>query len=347
MKTAKAGARCCVVVTLALLLGHPAWALDWTTAVVDSQGIVGSGTAIVISGSGQPFIAYRDHSNDCQKYAVWDGNAWETGILDDNGDTGGSCSMAVDPSGQPGIVYRDYLSTQLRYAHWNGVSWDRTVVVQRHWDQKSLDYDSQGRPHTTFEKPGVGLSLASWNGSTWDVEPIGPRSCYADLDIDDDDVPHILYGLYHGGLAAEIRYLTSDGTSWHTTVVDDMAWSFTWLNLKVDDSGTVHICYTADRGTGGRVVWYGFLDGESWQMQQVDAGSTETNGALALDEEGLPHVCYLGPEGLKYAAWDGTQWQIDVVDSVGHAASIAIDRHGRAHISYWDEDNGDLKYALG
>ena len=51
---------------------------------------------------------------------------------------------------------------------------------------------------------------------------------------------------------------------------------------------------------------------------------------------------------LKYAAWDGSQWQIQTVDSaedVGTHSSLALDAAGKPHISYSDSTNGGLKYA--
>jgi len=74
------------------------------------------------------------------------------------------------------------------------------------------------------------------------------------------------------------------------------------------------------------------------------------NIALALDKNNTPHVAYLcGYYGLKYAYKSGTQWVIQTVESsnssTGYDCSIAVDKGGNVHISYYDDLNRDLKYA--
>ena len=67
--------------------------------------------------------------------------------------------------------------------------------------------------------------------------------------------------------------------------------------------------------------------------------------AVALDATGRPHISY-GLDGLKYARWTGSDWQIETVDSEGGGStSLALDADGWPHISYQDGTNDDLKYA--
>jgi len=72
--------------------------------------------------------------------------------------------------------------------------------------------------------------------------------------------------------------------------------------------------------------------------------------SIALGASGHPHISYydVSNSNLKYAQYDGTSWQIEIVDSegeVGKYTSIAVDGSGRPHISYFDNTNDDLKYA--
>ncbi len=71
--------------------------------------------------------------------------------------------------------------------------------------------------------------------------------------------------------------------------------------------------------------------------------------SLALNSSGYPHISYYRegePKGfLKYAAWDGSNWNIETVDN-GRDSSLALDSSGYPHISYYnDVSGGSLKYA--
>ncbi|MHA1498772.1 MAG: hypothetical protein ACTSRT_14680 [Promethearchaeota archaeon] len=90
-----------------------------------------------------------------------------------------------------------------------------------------------------------------------------------------------------------------------------------------------------------------------WNIETIDENayfesnsyfSTDTD--IALDEDGYIHISYCGnprveDDGtdcdLKYAKWDGTEWQMDIVpfpvNSCG-SSSLAIDSTGSPHISY-------------
>ncbi len=64
------------------------------------------------------------------------------------------------------------------------------------------------------------------------------------------------------------------------------------------------------------------------------------------------HISYYnrtsGHESLKYAFYDGYRWRITTVDAsqyAGYYTSIALDSHGRPHISYYDGGASCLKHA--
>jgi hypothetical protein len=86
-----------------------------------------------------------------------------------------------------------------------------------------------------------------------------------------------------------------------------------------------------------------------WVSQTVDSAGYAWDASLALDGSGNPHISYFSDQDLKYAAWTGSAWMTQTVDSVGDVglyASLALDGSGNPHISYYDLSNGDLKYAV-
>ncbi len=88
----------------------------------------------------------------------------------------------------------------------------------------------------------------------------------------------------------------------------------------------------------------------TWTTEAVDALKYFTDfssRAIAIDKNNHPHMAYGGAH-LYYTYFDGTEWKyetIDISNGVGRYASIAIDTNNKVHISYYDDDNGALKYA--
>jgi hypothetical protein len=94
-------------------------------------------------------------------------------------------------------------------------------------------------------------------------------------------------------------------------------------------------------------------DSSSWNPQVVDSNSKAMSPSLAFDSKGYPHISYYAPGNysrnldtggyiyepgtLKYASWDGSNWQIQTIDSspgAGLPSSLAIDKNGNPHIAY-------------
>ena len=91
----------------------------------------------------------------------------------------------------------------------------------------------------------------------------------------------------------------------------------------------------------------------AWHIETVDSvGDVGWGTSITVDDLGNPHISYYDSTNgdLKYARWDGSGWQIEIVDSVvqggvGYIAwdtSITLDGAGHPHISYC---SGVSKYA--
>jgi hypothetical protein len=93
-------------------------------------------------------------------------------------------------------------------------------------------------------------------------------------------------------------------------------------------------------------------NGGTWGTPQtVDSGTDlGSYSALTFDADGHPVVVYYDADSykVKFAYWTGLFWQSDFLEDEflqGEYPSIAADAVGGIHISYFDGNEGDLKYA--
>jgi hypothetical protein len=145
--------------------------------------------------------------------------------------------------------------------------------------------------------------------------------------------------------------------TWAVETVDDLGNVGQFTSLALDSAGRPHISY---QDMSNLDLKYAYYDGSAWTSSTVD--SDDMVGwftSLALDSSGWPHISYLDVSNydLKYAYYVGATvgncgpaktWQCDTVDSVGAVGgftSLGIDASSHVHISYYDYNNGDLKYA--
>ena len=87
-----------------------------------------------------------------------------------------------------------------------------------------------------------------------------------------------------------------------------------------------------------------------WRSIQVDSPpnfSQLSQHSLKLDASGYANIAF-GGDHLYFAQFNGSIWTQQAVDQawgVGSGAALALDGSGKAHISYYDATNQDLKYA--
>jgi len=193
------------------------------------------------------------------------------------------------------------------------------------------------------------LKYAKWVGSGWQVQAIdtvndtlsGPFR-KTSIILDDHDNPHSAYVRGHNSTRTRlIKYAYWDGTTWDIQVIDT-AWGY--VSLALDNSGHPHLSYTK-----GPLV-HARHDGTRWIIQNVDTSVTAWWTSIALDRRGYPHICYCNIRDwtLKYAKWDGSSWQIEIIDPnsvTGWHNSITLDTTGQPHVSYVRYADQRLKYA--
>jgi hypothetical protein len=221
--------------------------------------------------------------------------------------------------------------------------------------------DSSGNPHISyFDLSNGDLKYTAWTGSAWNTQTVdsggtvggyGYVGYYTSLALDSSGNPHISY---YDSINGDLKYAAWTGSAWNIQTVDSTGDVGSFTSLALDSSGNPHISYSEQTNA---YLTYAAWTGSAWNIQTVS--STSTGHAfgdycsLALDSSGNPHISYRNTAiygSLNYAAWTGSSWDIQTVDSssgnVGEFTSIAVDSNGNPHISYYDQTNGDLKYAV-
>jgi len=289
--------------------------MGWQTAVIDSGGMVGLYTSLVVEmGSGYSHISHclvrktTYQSPRALKYAYQDAFGWHGETVDSEASIGSYTSLALDASAYPHISYfKEYRHEALRYAYKDGTGWYVEVV----------DGDENVRGHTS-------------------------------LALDGADLPHICYCKIWESGSGYLNYAYKDGTGWHTEMVDDFGDVGEYNCLVLDGAGFPHVSYYRDRAD---FLEYAYKDGTGWHVEIVDNdGDVGEYTSLALSAASFPHISYYDESNrdLKYAHKDEMGWHVQIVESegwVGEYTSLALDSSGFPRISYFDAGGRDLKYA--
>lgn len=146
---------------------------------------------------------------------------------------------------------------------------------------------------------------------------------------------------------------TAAGSVWRIETVE-AGYVGQHSSLALDSNGRPHISYYDFLNND---LKYAFKDGTDWHIETVDfMGYVGAYTSLALDSNDRPHITYClcdndactTCDDLRYAWHDGADWHFETVDGefadVGGYSSLAL-VDDQPHVSYYDFDNGDLKYA--
>ncbi|MGB9722824.1 MAG: hypothetical protein ACP5OO_00040 [Chloroflexia bacterium] len=337
--------------TLAIPLPRLGPAPTWQVETVESEGSVGTYSALALSRGGVPYIAYQASTAGDLRVARYDGFAWVTETVDSAGVVGAYPSIALDRAGFPRLSYYDVQGGNLRYARYDGLAWvTETVDMGGNVGMyTSLALDEDGRPNIAYYDETDGdLRYAYFDGTAWFTETVdaaGDVGRYASLALDGRGLPHIAY---HDAGRGEVRYARFTGAAWLIEGVDRPGGAGAYISLVLDTQGRPHIGYY-DAGRGE--LRYAVYDGSSWITETVlSGGAVGLYSALALDGQGRPHLaCFDASHSrLLYLSYSGTSWVTQTVESgvrVG-SLSLALDPGDHPHIAYGDLLHGGVRHAF-
>jgi len=279
--------------------------------------------------------------------------AWIIELVD------GSCilgshdlDLAYDPTdGNPSVAYPDWLANTHKFAHWNGTFWEKQLIGDDGYNDVHLAYGPDGNP-TLSLAGSEGLKFARWDGSFWQVEDIGEAYRHSLAYNPLTGKPSISKGGSSGkgkNKTATVDLLSWDGSSWGNEIIA-MATSPDYYSLAFDIDGNPSVAYR-DRVEDASVYFLKFAhwNGSSWDIEtvlEVPGGMVYQLSSAYNSQTGYPSISFTqGGIGLvsilKFASWNGSSWDIEVVDNDGYTGggnSLAYDSSGTPFISYYRSD---------
>ena len=273
--------------------------------------------------------------------------SWDIQLVDDSSDLGASLSLAYSPDGHPAIAYtqdawhsiyfatrgpqRDW-SIEEVYSHFN----PSPIVLA----SRSLAFSPAGLPALNSSHIDVNtirnhlFDGTNWNSTILFMPSVGdggagsnavPRVYQANGE------PAIAYRTESNGF---IYYVTNNLFPSQVSVVDNSPGNSGRVSLAASPGGRVGLCYA---NTTQGELRYAERVGGVWQIDVVVPIASQHH-ALAFGLNGEPAVVYRLPnQRIRYAFFNGTQWQSEPVDEDNTTTgpmSLAFSPLGNPIIAY-------------
>lgn len=260
-------------------------------------------------------------------------------------------SLAIDSTNKPHIAYQtstpDGPDYWVSYAYFDAQIWDIQNLDDTGHEAlppsvACLDLDSADQPHVMFNDMTTGDWLYTYfDGSAWQALDMAGLHGASSMVLDADDRPHIAYT--GGGL----HYAWHNRTEWLSEEIGaDLP--VIMPDVALSGSSTPHIAYY--NWEDDHAALASFVEGE-WEYYNAPCITNGTAPDAACMSTGMPAFTFYNSSAqeLWYEYFvKGSGWQHQVPDSdgnVGKGSSLAFDSLNHPHISYYDQDNYDLKYA--
>jgi hypothetical protein len=221
---------------------------------------------------------------------------------------------------------------------------------------------------SAVEAPGFGAdsAVATLNpypcAGVWvtrTVDRAGDVGQYTSLALE-PTYPYTPYISYYDVTNDRLKYASLNGAGWFSETVDLGGWH-TSIALGPGPVYTPCIAYYDDNGWD---FGYACRGATSWMTHTIQHGMRKGLGGLSLALEPThpytPHISHFNPSGeirtlehtfLSGTVWCSGTWQAEQIEptpsEAGWWSSLALEPSYpyAPHVSYYDEANGDLRYA--
>lgn len=346
----------------------------WSSEIVDSNAGVGRFAAIALDSAGKLHVSYFDDIHDDLKYASNVSGSWVISTIDALGDVGRYTSIAIDSDDNVHISYYDGSNSQLKYASNSSGVWitevaDNTAGVGQY---TSIAIGTNNKVYISYLDAGnADLKLANNTSGSWSSETVddsGDVGFYSAIAVDANNKLHISY--FDDG-NDNLKYAYGSPGSLVAETVDSNT-SGKYTSLTIDADNNVQISYhawkietiDADLETGKYTAYLKHAVGSSgsWNIQVLSSSEEDPDvgkfSSVAVIGSGLEqkiYISYMGQQQtLKVTDYAihlpklTPDWQQQTVEErtiVGTHTALAIDSQDKAHISYVDETDSNLKYS--
>ena len=341
----------------------------WKYEILDTYLSISPSTTMDSSGNAHiSYLYYYKENNEWKvalKYTTNESGKWETTTIESYrtsyydydtayDETRGFTSITHDSKNRIHISYYDNEDGDVKYATNASGTWEINTVdnIGRYSGYISIAVDSSGHVHISYYDSSNGdLKYATNTSGTWvatTVDSEGSVGKYTSIAVDSSGYVHISY---HDSSNSDLKYATNTSGTWKTYIIDkfvDFDYYIGCSSIALDSKDNVHISYWD--GSAFKLKYATNASG-TWETTTVD--DSASHASITLDSSDNVHIGHYGYPGydLVYATNTSGTWKTTTVDSEGYPGaytSIAVDRSGHVHFSYYnyiDSSNGDLKYA--
>ena len=221
----------------------------------------------------------------------------------------------------------------------------------------SLKIDTFGNAHVVYVTDDGVLQYSFWDHrlKKWFTANLDQATGFCTIVLDSKQRPHIAYPQF-----GKLMYAHWDGSAWQKQVIpvsSQQTTFFTSIALDAQDNPSI-VYYENFTPSGDNIIRLRIVTRKEnfWELVTIDQarGSGKFN-SIATDSLGRLHVAYCNVQyenaGLRYAFWDGTQWNRQILEGAGgpgtyrQAVSLVMDKHNVPHLAYLDVLNQIVKYA--